>query len=193
MSREILGLALVATLLAATGIGALAYVNGMTVHKDYGKHSSGDGVMKSGSHGAQDGGKGYMASKHDGERTGHKGAREMREERHAEKHCEGKEAGHSKITETVVINGTVVEVDNTTGIVVIETDNASIAVKIMKRYVDTSNGYIVYGPWLETQLSPGDTIEVVIPQVNETSQVVPALGITIGDSTYLVPPLLGEG
>ncbi len=198
MSREALSLALVATLLAATGIGALAYMNGMAgmgAHQEYGRQAPMGGMMGSGGH--QGGGMGCMMEHEDGdEETMHQGNWRMGQHGmmwQMQEHCreEMEEMFGGEIS-TVVINGTIVEVDNTTGIVVLETANGSVSLKIVHMYVDVDNGYMVYGPWLTTQLVPGSTVEAVIPAGQAMNGVVPALGISTSSGTYLVPPLVGR-
>ena len=79
---------------------------------------------------------------------------------------------------------------NNINIVALQTDDGDLTLSLLRMHVDPENGNMAYGPWLINKLQVGDQVTVVVPAYG-IMHVIPILGITVGDNTYIVPSLAG--
>ncbi|MCE4625399.1 MAG: hypothetical protein F7C35_06000 [Desulfurococcales archaeon] len=217
MDRGIFGIAVVAVLVAALGVGALAYNGNIgspgadgTYSHDYRQGGRMWGMMNNGGHGPYNGGEGHdddmphmMCGDHDEEYDydndygnysgmtwggGPMMGGMMMGMMNGE-YCYGNMPNMPWLN-TTEVNGTIVYVDPNLYIVALQTDDGNLTLKLLRMYVDLENGYMVYGPWLTNTLQVGDQVTVVVPAY-ANMPVIPILGITVGGDTYMVPPLAG--
>ncbi|MEB3861846.1 MAG: hypothetical protein GSR84_06465 [Desulfurococcales archaeon] len=100
---------------------------------------------------------------------------------------------NSVMDRIVEVNGTLVDVVDRGNRIVVETSDGQVVVKVMKMYMDTSNGYLFSGVWLVEQLEDaienGETVNVSIVGVGGPRGMV-ALGISVdGMGSYMNPVL----
>ncbi len=93
----------------------------------------------------------------------------------------------------VEVNGTLVEVVDRGNKIVVDTGDDQVVVKVMKTYMDASNGYLFSGIWLVEQLQDavenGEAVSVSIVGVGGPRGMV-ALGISVdGMGSYMNPML----
>ncbi len=204
MNGGIWSLALVAALLAATGVGAFAYMNGMGMQNGMSNTHANHapmGGMNGNMHGeaitqpgpGMHGGMGCMMQEHGmhgehehGEAWGEPYGTPYGQPVEMPEECRE----HMGELNTTTVEGTIVNIDYTRGTITLQTDQGNVTLKIIRMYVDNNTGYLVFGPWILQKLTLNTTIEAIVPATPWSSPVLPAMGIILEGSTYLAPPLV---
>jgi len=93
------------------------------------------------------------------------------------------------------VNATVVSVDSANRYIEVQLGNETLSLRVAMKYVENETGYLVYGPWLLDKLSPGMTVQVLVPSGGPGMggpSHAPLLGIVL-DGRTLVSPMEAHG
>lgn len=87
-------------------------------------------------------------------------------------------------TNLTTIEGEVKSVNKTNGFIVVTADGKDYNVRLLKVYVRTSDGALIFGGWILGNIKPGDTVKIT---GFDRNSVLVAVSITWGNVEYQFP------